>query len=356
MNRNQPYNDLPLLPPSIDLEAAGILKKAIIANRKLAELKGLVKSIPNQGVLINGIVLQEARLSSEIENIVTTNDELYRAAADEKLTTNPHAKEVLLYRQALWHGFKSIKKKPLATNLFIEIAEIIKGKNIGVRKVPGTKIANSKGEVIYTPPEGESIIRDKLSNLEKFMHAEDDIDPLIKLALLHYQFEAIHPFVDGNGRTGRIINILFLVEKGLLDSPILFLSHYILRTKPTYYAGLRNITEQDAWVDWVMYMLEAIETTATETQERVNNILSAMEKARQVVQKKAPKIYSKDLIEIIFQNPYCKIRFLEDAGLAKRQTASMYLQTLEKLGLLKSVKMGLEKYYINNTLIKILSK
>ena len=356
MNRNQPYNDLPLLPPSIDLEAAGILKKAIIANRKLAELKGLVKSIPNQGVLINGIVLQEARLSSEIENIVTTNDELYRAAADEKLATNPHAKEVLLYRQALWHGFKSIKKKPLATNLFIEIAEIIKGKNIGVRKVPGTKIANSKGEVIYTPPEGESIIRDKLSNLEKFMHAQDDIDPLIKLALLHYQFEAIHPFVDGNGRTGRIINILFLVEKGLLDSPILFLSHFILRTKPTYYAGLRNITEHDAWVDWVMYMLEAIEITATETQERVNNILSAMEKARQVVQKNAPKIYSKDLIEIIFQNPYCKIRFLEDAGLAKRQTASMYLQTLEKLGLLKSVKMGLEKYYINNTLIKILSK
>lgn len=356
MNRNKPYNDLPLLPPSIDLEAAGILKKAIIANRKLAELKGLVKSIPNHEVLINGIVLQEARLSSEIENIVTTNDELYKAAADEKLATNPHAKEVLLYRQALWHGFKSIKKRPLATNIFIEIAEIIKGKNIGVRKIPGTKIGNSKGEVIYTPPEGESIIRDKLSNLEKFMHAEDDIDPLIKLALLHYQFEAIHPFVDGNGRTGRIINILFLVEKGLLDSPILFLSHYILRTKPTYYAGLRNVTEQDAWIEWIMYILDAIETTATETQERVNNILSAMEKTRKLVQQKAPKIYSKDLIEIIFQNPYCKIRFLEDAGIAKRQTAAVYLQTLEKLSLLKSVKMGLEKYYINNALIKILSK
>jgi len=356
MDRNKPYNDLPLLPPTIDLESAGILKKAISANRKLAELKGLVKSIPNQSILINGIVLQEARISSEIENIVTTNDELYRAAADEKLTTNPHAKEVLLYRQALWHGFNSLKKKPLATNLFIEIAEIIKGKNIGIRKVPGTKIGNSKGEVIYTPPEGESIIREKLGNLEKFMHAEDDIDPLIKLAALHYQFEAIHPFVDGNGRTGRIINILFLVEKGLLDSPILFLSHYILRTKPTYYAGLRNVTEQDAWTDWVMYMLEAIETTATETQERVNNILSVMDTTRQLVREKAPKIYSKDLIEVIFQNPYCKIRFLEDAGLAKRQTAAMYLQTLEALDLLKSIKIGSEKYYINKQLLKILSK
>ncbi len=356
MNRDQPYNDLPLLPPLCELETAAILKKAIAANRKLAELKGLVNSIPNQAILVNGIVLQEARLSSEIENIVTTNDELYRAAADEKLATNPHAKEVLLYRQALWYGFNSLNKKPLATNLFIEIAEIIKGRSIGIRRVPGTKIANSKGEVIYTPPEGEPVIRDKLSNLEQFLHAEDGIDPLVKLAVLHYQFEAIHPFVDGNGRTGRIINILFLVEKGLLDTPILFLSHYILRTKSSYYAGLRNITEQGAWVDWVMYMLEAIETTATETQQRVHNILIAMEKARKLVQDKAPKIYSKDLIEVIFQHPYCKIRFLEEAGLAKRQTAAMYLQALEDLGLLKSVKLGLEKYYINKQLTKILSK
>jgi len=356
MNRDRPYNDLPLLPPSCELETTAILKKAIAANRKLAELKGLVNSIPNQAILVNGIVLQEARLSSEIENIVTTNDELYRAAADEKLATNPHAKEVLLYRQALWHGFKSLKKKPLATNLFIEIAEIIKGRGIGIRRVPGTKIANSKGEVIYTPPEGESVIRDKLSNLEQFLHAEDGIDPLIKLATLHYQFEAIHPFVDGNGRTGRIINILFLVEKGLLDTPILFLSHYILSTKFSYYTGLRNVTEQGAWADWVIYMLEAIETTATETQQRVHHILATMEKARKLVQDKAPKIYSKDLIEVIFQHPYCKIRFLEEAGLAKRQTAAAYLQSLEELGLLKSVKIGLEKYYINNKLTKILSK
>lgn len=356
MNRIKPYNDLPLLPPAIDLNAADLLKKSIAANRRLAELKGLVKSIPNQGLLINGIVLQEARLSSEIENIVTTNDELYRAAADEKSTANLHAKEVLRYREALWHGFEAIKNKPLSTNLFIEIAEIIKGKKIGIRKVPGTKIASSRGEIIYTPPEGEAIIRDKLSNLEKFMHADDEIDPLIKLGLLHYQFEAIHPFIDGNGRTGRIINILFLVEKELLDLPVLFLSHYILRTKPTYYEGLKNVTEKNSWADWVLYMLQGIETTAIETQEKVNKILNAIENAQKVVQKNARKIYSKDLIEVIFQNPYCKIRFLEDARIAKRQTASMYLQTLEKLGLLKSIKKGQEKYYINDILIKILSK
>lgn len=356
MNPNQPYNDLPPLPPIVELENVAVLKKAIAANKALAELKGAVKSIPNQGILVNGIVLQEARLSSEIENIVTTNDELYRAAADQKLATNPHAKEVLLYRQALWHGYASLNKKPLATNLFIEIAEIIKGKSIGIRKVPGTKIANSKGETIYTPPEGESVIRDKLSNLEKFLHEEDGIDPLVKLATLHYQFEAIHPFVDGNGRTGRIINILFLVEKGLLETPILFLSHYILRTKSTYYTGLRSVTEKGTWIDWVMYMLEAIETTALETRQRVTGINMAMDEAKTLVKAKAPKIYSKDLIETIFEHPYCKIRFLEDSGIAKRQTAAVYLQTLEEIGLLRSIKIGREQYYINEKLIKVLSK
>lgn len=357
MNPNQPYNDFPLLPPTVELENnVTILKKAIAANKALAELKGAVKSIPNRGILVNGIVLQEAKLSSEIENIFTTNDELFRAAADEKLATNPHAKEVLLYRQALWHGFNSLKNKPLATNLFVEIAEIIKGKSIGIRKVPGTKVANSKGEAIYTPPEGEMVIRDKLSNLEKFIHAEDDIDPLIKLAALHYQFEAIHPFVDGNGRTGRIINILFLVEKGLLDAPILFLSHYILRTKSSYYTGLRGVTEKEAWVDWVLYMLEGIETTALETQQRVANILNSMDKAIELIKSQAPKIYSKDLIEAIFEHPYCKIRFLEEAGIAKRQTAATYLQTLESIGLLRNIKKGREQYYINDELVKILSK
>jgi Fic family protein len=340
----------------VELETTAILKKAIMANRRLAELKGLVNSMPNQDILVNGIVLQEARLSSEIENIVTTNDELYRAAADEKLASDPQSKEVLRYREALWHSYTALKSRPLTTNLFIKIVEIIKGKDIGIRRVPGTKIANSRGEIIYTPPEGESIIRDKLTNLERFIHADDTLDPLIKLAIMHYQFEAIHPFVDGNGRTGRIINILFLVEKGLLDKPVLFLSHYILRTRPAYYEGLRRVAEKGAWGEWVLYMLEAIETTAVETQQRVTKILKAMETARELVRHKAPSIYSKDLIEIIFKNPYCKIRFIEEAGLGKRQTAAIYLKTLEEIGLLKSVKVGREQYYINNALIKILRK
>lgn len=355
MNKNQPFNDLPPLPPLVELETRAVLKKTVIANRQLAELKGLVNSIPNQSVLVNGIILQESRLSSEIENIVTTNDELYRAAADEKLATDPHAKEILRYRQALWYGYESLQHRPLSTNLFIKLVAIIKGVDIGIRCVPGTKIANSKGDVLYTPPESESIIRDKLANLERFLHADDGLDPLIKLAVIHYQFEAIHPFVDGNGRTGRVLNILFLVTKGLLDKPILFLSHYILRTRPAYYEGLRRVTEEGAWVDWILYILEAVAMTAAQTRERVERILVAMEQARNQVQTKAPKIYSKDLIDVIFQNPYCKIRMLEEAGLVKRQTAAVYLQTLETLGLLQSVKVGREHYYMNKQLIDILS-
>lgn len=356
MDRNHPFNDLPPLPPAIELETTAVLKKAIAANRQLAELKGLVHSIPNQSILINGIVLQEARLSSEIENIVTTNDELYKAASDEKIAKNPQAKEVLRYREALWHGYTLLGKKPLSTNLFVELVAIVKGHDIGVRRMPGTKIGNSKGEIIYTPPEGESVIRNKLAELEKFIHADDGLDPLIKLALMHYQFEAIHPFTDGNGRTGRIINILFLVEKGLLDTPILFLSHYILRTKSSYYDGLREVTENNAWENWVLYMLEAIQMTALETQERVKMILKTMEKVKELVQTKASKIYSKDLIETIFKHPYCKVSFLEQAGVAKRQTAAMYLHTLEQLEILQSLKVGREVYYINTELAKILSK
>ena len=277
----KPYNELPLLPPQVELETKETLKKAIAANKALANLNGLSSAMPNEDILVNGIVLQEARLSSEIENIVTTNDELYQAAADTKLAVSPETKEVLSYREALWHGFSAVNKRPLSTNLFIEIVSIIRGVDVGIRRVPGTMIVNTKtGKPIYTPPEGESLIREKLSNLERFIHADkDNIDPLIKLAILHYQFEAIHPFTDGNGRTGRIINILFLIEKQLLKKPILFLSHYILRTKSEYYAGLRSVTEKAAWHDWILYMLTAIETTAIETQEKIAAILASMEKA-----------------------------------------------------------------------------
>lgn len=354
MDRHQPYNDLPLLPPEVNFDDPTLLKAAINAHRQLAELKGAMLSMPNQSLLINGIVLQEARLSSEIENIVTTNDALYRAASDEALAKDPQAKEVLRYRQALWHGLDLLQTKPLSTNLFIEIASIIKDTSMDIRKVPGTKIA-SKETVIYTPPEGENVLRDKLSNLEKFIHDEDNIDLLIKLAIMHYQFEAIHPFTDGNGRTGRIINILFLIEKGLLDNPVLFLSHYILKTKNRYYQLLRGVTEQSNWIEWIIYMLNAIQITAKETQDRVNNILLAMNEAQELVQQQAPKIYSKDLIEVTFNHPYSKVQFLVEAGIVKRQTAAVYLKQLEELGLLRGEKVGREQYYINTRLVEILS-
>ncbi len=355
-DRNQPYNDLPLLPPSTELETKAVLKQAIAANRVLANLRGLAAQIPNQGVLINSIVLQEARLSSEIENIVTTNDELYRADADADGKTDPHTKEVLRYRQALNFGFRQLKERPLSTNLFIDIVRAIKQVDLGVRRVPGTALKNALDEVVYTPPVSEAVIREKLANLEQFIHAQDDLDPLIKMAVMHYQFEAIHPFEDGNGRTGRILNLLYLVEQGLLDIPVLFLSRYIIANKLGYYEGLRGVTERQDWESWILYMLRAVESTAQQTFDQVTRIRLLMEQVREQVQQQAPGIYSKDLIEVIFQHPYTKIQFLVDANIAKRQTASSYLQTLASLGVLRSSKQGREMYYINDALFSELVK
>lgn len=354
----RPYNDLPLLPPPSDLESKAVLKKAISANKALAVLKGAGELIPNQLVLIQTIGLQEAKLSSEIENIVTTNDELYRAFADEGQRTNPHTKEVLRYKDALWRGYRIIRdeNRPLTTGLFVDLYQIIKQTDAGIRKTPGTKLANPAGGVIYTPPEGETIIRDKLANLEKFIYDKNDIDPLVKLAVMHYQFEAIHPFTDGNGRTGRIINILYLIEEGLLDIPVLYLSRYIIDNKNSYYTGLRHVTESGSWESWILYILNAIEQTAKMTRERIVAIRDLMNESIERVKKDLPKIYSKDLLELLYHQPYCKIRSLEDAGIAKRQTASDYLKELERIGLLKSVKKGREIYYINEAFLDILIK
>ncbi len=354
-DRNIPYNDLPLLPPKAELETKAILKQAIVASRAIADLRGKAGRIPNQRMMIDSIVLQEARISSEIENIVTTNDELYRAAADmDGLFDDSHTKEVLRYRQAIWYGYEQIQKRPLSTNLFVEIVQIIKQIKFDIRKTTGTKLSGPNGEIVYTPPEGETILREKLSNLEHFIYAEDDIDPLIKLAVMHYQFEAIHPFADGNGRTGRILNILFLVEQGLLDMPVLFLSRYILENKISYYAGLRNVTEKGEWDQWILYILRGIENTAQQTSAQIDAILKLMEVVKEIIRQKAEKIYSKELLEMIFMHPYCKIKFLEQSGIAKRQTASNYLQTLVEIGVLRSEKIGRENYYINDALLQIL--
>ncbi len=349
-DRTQPYNDLPLLPPACDLETKAVLKQAISANRVLANLRGLAAQIPNQGMLISSIVLQEARLSSEIENIVTTNDELYRADADPDGKIDVHTKEVLRYREALYHGFQVLKERPLSTNLFVDIVRRIKQIDLDIRAVPGTALMNDLGEVIYTPPVGEAVIRDKLANLERFIHAEDGIDPLIKMAVMHYQFEAIHPFPDGNGRTGRILNLLYLVDRNLLDIPVLFLSRYIIAHRSGYYTGLRGVTEEQNWENWILFMLRAVESTAQQTFEQVLRIHALMEDVRARVQAEAPTIYSKDLIEVIFRHPYTKIQFLVEANIAKRQTASTYLQALAGMGVLRESKHGREKYYINDAL------
>lgn len=355
-SRTAPFNDLPALPPTAEVETAAVLKKAISASRALAELKGTAARMPNQAILIDSLVLQEARASSEIENILTTNDELYKAASDEAQPASAEAKEVLRYRQALNHGFRQIESRPLATGLFIEIAQIIKQTEFGVRRTPGTRIANSRHETIYTPPEGEAVIRDKLSDLERFLHADDGMDVLVKMALAHYQFEAIHPFPDGNGRTGRILNILYLVERGLLNLPVLYLSRYIIDHKPAYYEGLRRVTEDGAWVDWVLYMLDAVEQTSLRTHRQITDMLALMESVRERVQRDAPRVYSKDLIEQIFRQPYCKIQFLERAGMGTRQTCSKYLRELERLGVLHGRKFGREMYFINVALFDLLAQ
>ncbi len=353
----KPFNDLSLLPPKVLLETPRVLKKAIAANRELAELKGAGLLIPNQSVLIQTLGLQEAKLSSEIENIVTTNDELYRAFADITMKIDHCTKEVLRYEDAFWYGYEAISQKNrlFSAALFEEISGIIIEKKPGIRKLPGTKLKNPNGDVIYTPPDGEEIIRKKIDNLVHFLYEEKELDPLVKLALMHYQFEAIHPFYDGNGRTGRILNILYLVHEKLLDLPILYLSKYIIENKNDYYVNLRNVTFSGDWESWILYMLDCIETMSRVTREKVFAIDSLFSETAAVLKKNLPKVYSKDLVEVLFRYPYCKIKFLEEIGV-HRETASKYLQQITNIGLLEYIQKGREKYFINKAFLELLTK
>lgn len=355
-NRKTPFNDLPEIPPSANIETHAVLKMAIRAHKALAELRVSGHLIPNQAVLIQTLGLSEAKISSEIENIVTTNDELYRAFADGNLHIDSQTKEVLFYKDALWHGYNALKQnRMLTTPLFEEIVQVLRNTTEGVRKNFGTKLMNPLGEVIYTPPEGEKVIRQKLANLERFIYTNQTLDPLIQMAILHYQFEAIHPFSDGNGRTGRILNILFLIEKGILEIPVLYLSQYIISNKNRYYNGLMQVTENQAWEPWVLYILEGLEQTAIETRKRITAIHQLLLETADTVKKKLPKIYSKDLIEVLFRHPYCKIKFLEENGIASRQTASSYLQQLEQIGVLRSEKVGRDIYFILDSFLKLMN-
>ena len=357
-NRDKPYNELPLLPPDAALETQPVLKEAVSAHRRLAELKGIANVMPNPGILINAITLQEARSSSEVENILTTMDRLFEAFSSAQGAIDPHTKEVLRYREALWEGFHTLNKRPVfSTNFFVRIYQTIKQSNAGVRNTPGTKISDGRGNPLCTPPEGESLIRDKLKNLEDFIHNEDDsLDPLIKLAVMHYQFEAIHPFTDGNGRTGRILNVLFLAFKGLLDVPILYLSEFIIKEKTRYYRLLREVCEKGAWENWILFMLTAIEETSQSTVKKVVRINSLLEDTIEHCRRNLPSyMYSKELVELLFERPYCKVKFLVDRGIAKRQRASVYLKTLEEIGILRRKKVGKENLFLNIRLYELLS-
>jgi Fic family protein len=359
-NKMIPYNSLPLIPPKVQVETVEVLKKAIAANKALAELRGWSYTQSNPLLLLQSIALQEAKASSEIENVVTTNDELYQALSSQNtLNITPAAKEVMHYKEALWYGYNKIKEEmPLTINLFVELFRIVKVRSDGIRKLPGTCLKNTSNEIVYTPPDNEEDILRLLSNFEKYINidAENDLDPLIKLALIHYQFECIHPFPDGNGRVGRIINVLYLVQKQLLNFPILYLSRYIIENKSEYYEALKGVTENQDWGRWILYILDSVEQTSKNTLNKIKQIYTEKEMMCKIVKEKLPKIYSKELIELLFEQPYCKIDFLVNRNIAKPQTASKYLKSLQELGALDVQKVGREKYYINTTLWNILTK
>lgn len=345
------------LPLDIDIETKAILKKSILANKALAKLNGVAKIIPNQAILINSLILQEAKDSSEIENIITTHDELYQSSLD--ISNISHAtKEVQSYSRALLKGFDLVKETSLLlTRHIVDIQQELEGNVAGIRKQAGTVLKNqATGEVIHTPPQEESTIRKLLDNLEQYINTNDGIDPLIKIAIIHYQFETIHPFYDGNGRTGRIINILYLVLNELLDLPILYLSSYIIKHKADYYRLLQEVRTKGSWEEWIIYMLEGIEQTATKQVQLINDIKELMDNTKQKLKAELPKIYSKDLLEVLFIHPYTKIDMLVDNLDLHRETAGKHLKDIEKIGILKAVKLGRNVFYVNVKLFELLQK
>lgn len=356
-NRELPFNDLPLLPPKKELETKKVLLKTISASRALAQLNGAMKNLPNTRLFLDSIHLLEAKASSEIENIITTNDDLYKSLVAKKKFENTATKEVLSYKEALWIGLDKLDSRPfITTNLCIEVVQCITQNTAEIRTTPGTTLSNTKGEVIYTPPSGEDIIRRKLANLEQFINQDNSLDPLIKMALLHYQFEAIHPFSDGNGRTGRILLLLCLKMEKLLDIPAIYPSEYIINHKTEYYKRLRGITEKNDWESFVLYMLDMIETTANKGLHRLEEVINLMESTAEKIKAEIPKIYSKELIEVIFKLPYTKRQFLIDVGLGTPKTVGNYLISLEERGYLKSIRVGKEKLYLNQKLMEILER
>ncbi|MFN0193847.1 MAG: protein adenylyltransferase Fic [Aestuariivirga sp.] len=352
---DRPYNDLPRLPPPDHIETRAVLKQCIAARATLAALKQAALLIPNQGMLINTLPLLEARASSEIENIVTTNDKLFRGAGSED-QADPATKEALRYSRAIFEGFNALQTRPISTGMAERICSTIKGVDMRVRNVPGTALVNSAtGATVYTPPVGEPLLRDLLANWETYIHSDSSLDPLIKMAVAHYQFEAIHPFTDGNGRTGRILNTLFLIQEGLLSLPILYLSRFIISRRTNYYQLLQGVTSKDDWESWLIYMLEGVEQTAEWTSAKIAAINSLAGATAIYLRQRLPKIYSHELVNLIFKLPYCRIGNLVEEGIAKRQTASVYLKQLVEAGVLAEAEKAKEKLFIHTRLLRLLT-
>ncbi len=350
-----PYNNLPPLPPSQDIETKNILRKCIAATRQLEGLRQAAKHIPNQEVLINSIPLREAKDSSAIENIVTTNDKLFRFANTDSDHADPATREILRYRTALRNGFDNLKTRPLTVQTAITLCRTIKNYDLDVRALPGTTIANqTTRQVIYTPPEGADVIREKLSNWEKNLHEEDGVDPIIRMAVGHYQFEAIHPFPDGNGRTGRALNILYLIDKKRLDLPILYLSQYINTNRETYYRLLSRVTAAQEWEPWVLFMLDAVEQTATWTTDKIDALKLLMDETIRYVKSTLPRIYSRELVELLFTQPYCRVTDVVKSKVASRNIAAKYLKELSAADVLEQRREGREILYLNTRFLDLL--
>ena len=350
---------IPLLPLQIEFETKAVLKKLTAAHKQLAEFKGAIKSIPNQNILLETLTLREAKESAAIENIISTFAEVYQSSVYSNLFATPAAKEVHLYAEALKQGFALIQISGLLTkNHILEIQSVIEQNNAGFRKLPGTKLLNDKtGEVVYMPPQDAIEIENLMTNLETFINNDAliDIDPLIKMAIIHHQFETIHPFYDGNGRTGRIINILYLINKKLLDLPVLYLSRYIISRKNEYYKHLQEVRETGEWEPWILFILDGVESTAKEGIILINGIQKEMQKYKHALKANLPKLYSQDLLNNLFKYPYTKIEFIErDLGIS-RSTAIRYLEELVKKEFLEKQKMGRESYYVNKPLYLLLS-
>ncbi|QES89654.1 Fic family protein [Rhizosphaericola mali] len=351
---------IPTLPLDFDLETKKVFKKTVAANKALAELNGVSETIPNEEIILNTLSLQEAKDSSAIENIITTHDELFSSDSIAKQFTSFAAKEVYNYSSSLKFGFELVRKIGLLTsNNIIEIHAVLEETRTGFRKVPGTSLKNDQtGEVIYTPPQSFKEISEHMNNLENFINDSElsDLDPLVKLAIIHHQFESIHPFYDGNGRTGRIINILYMIKEELLHLPILYLSRFINQNKAEYYRLLQYTRDSNEWEDWILFILEAIEKTSVQTISIIKGIKSLMQTYKEKIRSELPRIYSQDLINNLFKHPYTKIDFLVQDLSVSRQTASRYLDQLVELNLVHRQKIGKENFYINIALYQFLNE